>query len=131
MKHDPFLANDLVVQSLVAQIAKLTARVDALEAKCKASNRRARRRGAASMTEWQTAIMAPILESAARMNGCTVAEICGSRGSKRAILGRAEACYEGQRAGLSYSEIGRVIGDRSVDTVSHLIGRHKTRMGIT
>ena len=39
------------------------------------------------------------------MNGCTVAEICGSRGSKRAILGRSEACFEAQRAGLSIAEI--------------------------
>lgn len=131
MKHDPYLANDLVMQSLISKIAKLTARVEALEAKGKSSNRITRRRRGVSITQKQTAIMAPILESAAKMNGCTVAEICGSRGSRRAILGRAEACYEGQRAGLSHGEIGRVIGARCADTVSHLIGRHKTRMGIT
>ena len=129
MKHDPHLANDLVVQSLIAQIAKLTARVDALEAGLKVRNRRVRRRGA-SMTQKQAAILKPILESAARMNGCTVAEICGSRGSKRAILGRSEACFEAQRAGLSIAEIGRGIGDRGKWTVSHLIARHKARMGI-
>lgn len=127
MKHDPRLANDLVIQSLLLKIERLTARVEALEAQPRKELVRTRlvRRCASSA---DAAKAAPILDRAARLHGCTVAEICGPRGTKRAILARSEAAYECQRAGLSSVAIGLVLGGRDHSTALHLISRHKERM---
>lgn len=130
MKHDPHLANDLVLQSLLSKIARLEARVQELEDRAEAKEHRARRRVKASVTPAQAAIIDPILDRAARMNGCRVAEITGSRGSKRACWARAEAAFDCHKAGLSSTVIGRALGDREHSTILTLIGRHKDRMGI-
>lgn len=129
MKHDPRLANDLVIQSLVLKIERLTARVEALEAQPRKAIVRTRV-VARSAPAADAAKAAPILDRAARMHGCTVAEICGPRGAKRAILARAEAAYECHRAGLSSTATGLVLGGRDHSTALHLISRHKERMGI-
>ena len=127
MKHDPRLANDLVVQSLILKIERLTARVAALEAGAKARKKRAAAKPPPPMEAIKAA---PLIERAARMNGCTVAQICGARGSKRAVLARAEASYECQRAGLSSVSTGRILGGRDHSSVLRLIKRHKERLGI-
>ena len=135
MKHEPFLANDLIYRSMLAKIEKREARVATLEAnstalKAKKTRRKPQSPRRSGTTPEVAAIVAPIVDSAARLNGTTVAEIYGDRGSKRACLARAEAAYNCQRAGLSSPVIGRALGNRDHSTVLHLIGRHKDRMGI-
>jgi chromosomal replication initiation ATPase DnaA len=135
MKHDPMLANDLIIRSLLAKIEKLEARTGKLEAEVTTLRRSKTRRKPQSARRSGTtpkvaAIVAPIVEQAAKLNGTTVAEIYGDRGSRRACLARAEACYECRRAGLSSPVIGRAIGNRDHSNVLRLIGRHKDRMGI-
>ncbi|TXH49735.1 MAG: hypothetical protein E6Q97_22080, partial [Desulfurellales bacterium] len=68
MKHDPHLANDLVVQSLVSQIAKLTARVEALEAAVRSPRARTVRRVASPA---DAAKATPILQLEAARHGTT------------------------------------------------------------
>lgn len=128
MKHDPHLANDLVLQSLLSKIAKLEARVAALEA---GPGERRKRATSEPPSPIDALKAAPILDRAARMNGCTVAEICGTRGSKRAILARSEAAHECLKVGLSSAATGRVLGGRDHSTVLHLAARHKERLGLT
>jgi len=127
VKHDPHLANDLILRSLEAKIAKLEARVAALEAKRKNNRPRAK---TARPSPSDAIKAAPILDRAARMNGCTVAEICGSRGTKRAILARAEAAFECRRVGLTSTATGLILGGRDHTTVLRLIARHKERLGM-
>ncbi len=129
MKHYPHLANDLVIQSLILKIERLTARVEALESQPRKAAVRTRV-VARSAKPAEAAKASPIIERAARLHGCTVAEICGPRGSKRAILARSEAAYECQRAGLSSVATGLVLGGRDHSTALHLIARHKERLGI-
>lgn len=134
MKHDPHLANDLIIKSLIAKIEKLDAKVAGLEAEFTAlrrSKKRPKPRRSIWITPGQVQTATPILEAAARINGTTVAEICGSRGDKRAILGRAEAAHDCHAAGLSPVSIGRILGNRNESSIRHLIARHKDRMGIT
>ncbi len=128
MKHDPHLANDLIIRSLEAQVARLTARLDAVEAKLARVPRP--RRTAPGVDRATADKAAPLLQVAAVLHGCTVAEIVGPRGPVRACKARAKAAYDCQRAGLSSTKIGRVLGGRDHSTVLHLIGRHKDRMGI-
>jgi len=127
MKHDPHLANDLIIRSLTSKVERMSAELAALK---RTVGRMAKAKKAAPPTPGEALKAAPILERAARVNGCTVSEICGSRGSKRAILARSEAAYECQQAGMSSVAIGRVLGGRDHSTVLHLIGRHKERLGL-
>lgn len=129
MKHDPRLADDLIIKSLEAKLAKMEARLARLEAMPPRAPVRTRV-VARSASPSDAAKAAPILDRAARLHGCTVAEICGPRGSKRAILARSEAAYECQRAGLSSTITGLVLGGRDHSTALYLSGRHKARMGI-
>ncbi len=127
MNHDPHLANDLVIQSLILKIERLTARVEALESGAKERRKRATTEPPSPLDAIKAA---PILDRAARMHGCTVAEICGTRGSKRTILARSEAAHECLKAGLSSTATGRVLGGRDHTTVLHLAARHKERLGL-
>lgn len=140
MKHDPHLANDLVVQSLVAQnarltaqIAKLTERIEALEKIRPKVIRPRQRKGllvSRSLTPQESAKASPILQWAATKFGTTVLEICGARGSARTISARSFAAYELRRVGFSSVVVGLVLGGRHHTTALHLIARHKRRMGI-
>lgn len=127
MKHDPHLANDLVIQSLLLKIDRLTVRVEALE---KGHKERRRRATSQAPSPAEAAKAQPLLDRAARLHGCTVPEICGSRGTKRAILARAEAAFDCLAAGLSSTATGRVLGGRDHSTVLHLASRHRDRLGI-
>ena len=128
MKHDPLLANDLIIRSLEAKIAKLSERVSKLESR--RAQRRRQPRTCRAPDPNAAAIAQPILDRAARLHGCTVAEICGSRGGRRVILARAQAAYECWRAGLSSVQTGLVIGGRDHTTILNLHKRHKERLGI-
>lgn len=128
MKHEPILANDLIIRSLEAKIAKLAERVAKLESRRPQGRKQPRTSRA---PDPKSAIVAqPILNRAAEVHGCTVAEICGSRGGRRVILARAEAAYECGRAGLSSVQTGLVIGGRDHTTILNLHKRHKERLGI-
>jgi chromosomal replication initiation ATPase DnaA len=127
MKHEPYLANDLIIRSLEAKVEKMAAEITALK---RLVGKLAKVRKATPPSPDEALKAAPILDRAARMHGCTVAEICGSRGSKRTILARAEAAHECQRAGISSVATGRVLGGRNHSTVLHLAARHRERLGI-
>jgi len=127
VKHEPHLANELVVQSLVAKIEKLTARVEALEAAVRSPRARTVRR-VASPADAEKA--KPILQREAARHGTTVVEICGSRGSFRAINARAAAAFALRESGMTSEVVGLVLGGRDHSTALNLIRRHKRRMGI-
>jgi chromosomal replication initiation ATPase DnaA len=128
LKHDPLLANQLIIRSLEAKIAKLTERVAKLESRRPRGRRQPRTSRAPDPASARVA--RPILDRAAYLHGCTVAEICGSRGGRRVILARAEAAYECGQAGLSSVQTGLVIGGRDHTTILNLHRRHKERLGI-
>jgi chromosomal replication initiation ATPase DnaA len=127
MKHDPHLANSLIIRSLEAKIDKLEARILRLEG---GYVRRRSARPQRGLTRTEAAFVAPILDRAAKMSGCTVAEICGARGSVRACRARFEAAHEMQRGGLSSVVIGIALGGRDHTSVLHMVKRHKERLGI-
>jgi chromosomal replication initiation ATPase DnaA len=118
----------LIIRSLEAKLAKLTERVATLEARPRRVRRQPRTSRAPDPDSVR--IARPILDRAAFIHGCTVAEICGSRGGRRVILARAEAAYECGRAGLSSVQTGLVIGGRDHTTILNLHKRHRERMGI-
>lgn len=128
MNHTSHLANDLIIRSLLSKIEKLSDRVAKLEKQRQPSSRPSRHFSAMPVPPDQAAAASKILDRAARINGTTIMQICGSRGNRRVCLARAEAAYECQRAGLSSPVIGRVLGNRDHSTILHLIGRHKVRL---
>ncbi len=135
MKHDTRLANDLIIRSLIAKVAKLEARLEELAAqittpKPKKTRPKRRRIRVLVTTPEQVRIATPLLEAAARINGTTVAEMCGPRGDKRACLGRAEAAHDCCAAGIPLIITARILGNRDRKTISDLINGHKRRMGI-
>lgn len=121
MRHDPHLANDLIIRSLQAKLAKLEARVRALEGQ--ARRRRQARASSKPPTPEEAEKAAPILDRAARMYGCTVEQICGARGPRRLILPRAQAAHDCLVAGLSSVATGRVLGGRDHTTILNLRDR--------
>lgn len=127
MKHDPHLANDLVVQSLVAKIEKLTARVAALEAAVRSPRARTVRRVASPE---DAAKATPILQLEAARHGTSVVEICCLGRSSRAINARAAAAFALRESGMTSEVVGLVLGGRDHSSAIKLIARHKRRMGI-
>jgi hypothetical protein len=126
VRHDTYLANDLIIRSLEAKIERLTAQVAALE---KWRNRAKRVKVKARAPDADVMIkVAPILDRAARMNGCTVAEIVGKCGTKRSSRGRDEVAYECGRLGLTLTLTGGILGGRGRSAVVAMRDRHKARM---
>jgi chromosomal replication initiation ATPase DnaA len=112
---------------MAAKIDKLEARILRLEG---GYVRRRSAKPQRGLTRAEADIVAPILDRAAKLSGCTVAEICGARGSVRACRARFEAAHDLQRSGMSSVVIGIALGGRDHTSVLHMVKRHKERLGI-
>lgn len=134
VKHDPHLANDLVIQSLMLKIERLTARIDALE-------QRERDRAlvakmatqsvvvAVPQAEKRRAAMAEICAAVAAAHGVSMEQMRAKFGPREITDARAEFCHLAREQGLSTPQIGRFLGGRDHTTVLHLAARHKEGLG--
>lgn len=133
MKHDPHLANDLVIKSLVAKIDKLTARVEALEAERPKRRPHLKARKAQPSREDKDAAafaaMRRICLPIADAHHLDLSELRGREMAAPRITARSKAMRECRAAGISASAVGRYFDGRDHTTVLHLVRRLEERLG--
>lgn len=135
MKHEPFLANDLIYRSLLAKIEKLTARVEALEGAPKPARRKPKRppnRKAQQQRPERDAVafagMTPICQAIADRYRLDLLDLRGREVADPRFVARGEAMYACSQAGFSTPVIGRYFDGRDHTSVLHLIKQHKERI---
>lgn len=134
MKHDPHLANDLIIKSLVAKIDKLTARVEALEQRerDREAIRKVTSRVAVEVPQTLKAeiSMAEICATVAHVHGLPKARMKAKFGPRYETDARSEFCSIAHDQGFSYPMIGKFLGGRDHTSVMHLVLRHKRKAGL-
>lgn len=128
MKHDLHLANDLVIRSLMAKLAKLEERIARLERKRSPRPvvvKAQRDRGEVDAEPF--ARMGKICAPIAKAYGVSLADIRG-RGRDTCIqAARKVAVQSCVGAGLSTPVVGRFFDWRDHATILHLCGRREKR----
>lgn len=70
-----------------------------------------------------------IIHFTAKEYGVSVAEIKGQARTKMIVKARHEVCYRlSKEAGLSTTQIGKILGKRDHSTITHAIQRHEMRI---
>lgn len=136
MKHDPHLANHLVVQSLVLKIERLTARLNEQDAaiatlvRCfeAAMSAPSHWRGPGAISVDECATMAGIASAVSLTHGVEIGDLTGPK--RAAFISRArQAAFAAMLdAGYSSNQIGRFFS-RDHSTVLEGAARHRERLG--
>ncbi len=130
MKHDPRLANDLVLQSLLLKITKLEARVATLEAikttPLKKAVRHKRPTEPRALAAYNA--MLPRIKAVAEAHRLDLVHLLGPDRRRFIVDARAEAAFVCHCKGFSSTDIGLALGGRDHTTALALIRRHE-RLG--
>lgn len=137
MKHDARLANDLVIQSLLLKIERLTARINEQDAAISALGRcfeaamsaPAHWRGAGAVSVDECATMAGIAAAIALRHGVELGDLTGPKRAALIARARQEAYAAMLDAGYSSTQAGRFF-DRDHTTVLEGAARHRERLGL-
>ena len=136
VKHDPHLANDLIIRSLEAKVARLMARCAEQDAAISALARSfeaamsapAHWRGAGAVSIDECSTMAGIASAIALTHGVEIGDLTGPK--RAAFISRArQAAFAAMLdAGYSSNQVGRFFA-RDHSTVLEGAARHKERLG--